>query len=183
MKYVLPVILIFIIGFIAFNAGKSSRVEKTVSEDNYVKINIAELYLILNDDKLTPMHGMDYVFRGRIYLDGGLKKSGYFGVLRVAMVCCAADTVAAGFRIPMEYLPAGIKNGSWVKVYGRAKRVGNDKEGETPLTDKTSKTMSGSPVTVSVRNDYIFLPDKIEETEQPEDGYMYKWSNKPPYNF
>lgn len=184
MKYitsVLTVVMVIVLAFSIFHSRKEK--EEAKFENQYIKLNIAELYMVLNDDKMTTMHDMSYVFRGRVYLDSALEKSGYFGVLRVAMVCCAADTIAAGFRIPAKYLPEGTKNGDWVKVYGKAKRIGRDKEGETDLSDKASRTMSGSPISVSVRNDFIFVPDRVEAIDIPDDGYMYKWNQSGPYNY
>lgn len=184
MKYittVITVIMVIVLAFSIFHNRQKKEVQ--AFENKYIKLNLAELYMILNDDKMSKMHGMDYVFRGRVYLDSALEKEGYFGVLRVAMVCCAADTIAAGFRIPAKYLPEGTENGAWVKVYGKAKRIGKDKEGETVLGDKSSRTMSGSPISVTVRNDFIFVPDKIEKIERPDDGYMYKWNESGPYNY
>lgn len=183
MKYILPVFSVLLICLLIYKMPFAEGITQTSSEDKYIKINIGELYLILNDDRLAPLREKDYVFRGRVYLDSGLRQNGYFGVLRVAMICCAADTVAAGFQIPLEYLPEGTANGSWINVYGRLNRLNDNKEWETDLNDKSSRSMSGAPQVVSVRNDFIFLPDKLEETEGPQDGYMYKWNTKPPYNF
>ena len=152
-------------------------------EKNYTALNLAELYMILNSSDMKTESADKYVFRGRAYLDSTLTEHGYFGVLRVAMVCCAADTIAAGFRVPIKYLPKGAENGTWVKVYGTAVKVSDDKGKETQLNDRASRTMSGSPIDVSVRDDYVFRPDKIEKTEIPDKGYMYKWRLKPPYNY
>jgi uncharacterized membrane protein YcgQ (UPF0703/DUF1980 family) len=178
MNRIILLILTTLLSLSACNSGEK------ISEfdQNYRKINIAELYMLMGNQDMQQMHGDPFVFRGKIFIEPELTKQGYFGIVRVAMVCCAADTVAVGFKINMKQLPTGLENGDWVKVYGHNEKSGKAAE-VMEIEDKTTKNSLGIPIYVLVPNDFIFIPDKIETIQTPDDGYIYYFSTSPPFHY
>lgn len=184
MKKLLLAVLLggaFIAAGISLTGGKET--EQPIRVGEYIKINIAELYLIIDNPAKRSMLGEKFIFQGQIYEDPEFRDAGFFSVLRIAMVCCAADMVGLGFRVPLEYQPADISHGSWVNIRGH---LVCDEPAPSLPDQENQEDLSGMrnmPVSLSVRSDCRFIPDKITPIDQPDIAYIYFWNSEPPYYY
>jgi len=153
------------------SAPKDSRVRK--DNTDYIKINVFELYELCDTNE-KAVKGKSYVMRGIVHKPTHLTDKGQFGLMRIVMWCCAADSTAYGFRVPYTQLDS-IKDGTWIKIYGRPiKKTSLD---EDVTTDKTFATYD------DIQKEWIFDVDHVETTHEPKDPFITYWSRKEPFKY
>lgn len=70
----------------------------TYANKEYVRINLAELFLLERRDRPDELAGR-YVFRGAVTRHPTLDAQGAVAVFRVSLYCCLADATAGGFAV------------------------------------------------------------------------------------
>lgn len=70
----------------------------TYADKEYVRINLAELFLLERRDRPEELAGR-YVFRGAVTRHPTLDAQGAVAVFRVSLYCCLADATAGGFAV------------------------------------------------------------------------------------
>ncbi|WP_035067786.1 hypothetical protein [Nitratidesulfovibrio termitidis] len=70
----------------------------TYADKEYVRINLAELFLLEQRDRPEELAGR-YVFRGAVTRHPTLDAQGAVAVFRVNLYCCLADATAGGFAV------------------------------------------------------------------------------------
>lgn len=141
---------------------------------DYIKINTFELYELC-DSKGHEFTGKPFVMRGIVYKPEHLISMGEFGLMRISMWCCAADSTAFGFRIPYDNLNS-LKKGSWVKVYGHLEKQSGNKS-------KNSDSKSNFAKYDEIHKKWYFKADYIETTDKPEKPFITYWSSKEPFYY
>ncbi len=134
----------------------------------YVRMNLAELFL-LADQRPTDAPAR-FVVRGVVRRSPALDGQGQALVSRVAVVCCLADAVAAGFLADLGHTPQG----QWVEVYGRLEPLG-----AAPRSSDLPKTPEAA---VTVCNERFRIDaEGVVPVSQPEMPYIFEFSEKEPY--
>ncbi len=145
----------------------------------YVRLNLGELYVIAGSkdpDKLSN----NYVVRGIVYKNADLAKNHECGLVRIVIVCCAADALAVGIRFP-DANTARLETGKWVKIYGHLqKRTSSSNEQYNNISLSSQQVYITDSRLV---NEWYLAPDRIESLPEPTDPYIMKWSEKEPYNY
>ena len=153
--------------------------EELLGGKDYIRVNLGELYVITGSkdpDKLSK----NYVVRGIVYKNADLAKNHECGLVRIVIVCCAADALAVGIRFP-DANTARLETGKWLKIYGHLQKM-------TSSSNEQYNNISLSSQQVYITdsrlvNEWYLAPDRIESLSEPTDPYIMKWSEKEPYNY
>jgi uncharacterized membrane protein YcgQ (UPF0703/DUF1980 family) len=139
----------------------------------YIKINLAELYML--SEKEGPFRiGTHYVVRGMVKRSPTLDSSGQIALIRNAVFCCLADSVAMGFRMQSSDVDK-LADGQWVEVYGTLSRLAEE------LPDHALQT-EGLHLTL-LNESYTLTPSKIVSIEAPEIPFMFDFKEQEPYAY
>jgi hypothetical protein len=139
----------------------------------YIKINLAELY-VLSEKKEPVKISAHYVVRGIVKRSRPLDSLGEFALIRNAVFCCLADSVAMGFRVQYDD-PEELADGQWAEVYGTL----------SPLTQELADPefqAEGLHLTV-LNESYGLTPTKIVSIEEPEIPFMFDFEEQEPYAY
>jgi hypothetical protein len=163
----------------------------------YIRINTVELFGVCEEEPHKT--GERYTVRGIVLRTPELDSAGQFVVARLAVFCCLADAVAAGFRVQGDGAAQGLRNGQWVQVYGKLEEAPSGSsppelhfEGdaddwhnqhaqaqESPLSELPFK----GAVATAIHPRYIIAPDKVSITEEPELPFIFEFRGVEPYAF
>jgi uncharacterized repeat protein (TIGR03943 family) len=132
----------------------------------YLKLNTAELvYLLMG--KPDEIMDQPIALRGVLKKSPSLDSQGRFALLRVNMVCCVADSMAMGVMVTGDET-ANIKDGRWVRVFGRVQGLAE------PYRIKERITVDGIPSTV-IHEKAVLVADAVETTGRPRFPYLYEF--------
>ena len=167
----------------------------------YVRLNVAELYLLTETDGLTPPQR--FVTRGVVRRTPALDAAGEFALVRMSVICCLADAVAPGFTVrppgvpPEVEAPGGassaedspgggqlaatlaapsLPDGSWVRVYGRLE----------PLPEKAPHGDAVSlpgVIGTFVSHGWRIVPDRVEPVGPPEIPFIFEIRDAEPFAY
>ncbi|WP_449241866.1 TIGR03943 family putative permease subunit [Desulfovibrio sp.] len=134
----------------------------------YVRMNLAELFLLADQrPKDAPAR---FVVRGEVRRSPALDGQGQALVSRVAVVCCLADAVAAGFLADVGDLPQG----RWVEVYGRLEPLARaPRSADLPRSPEAAVTVCNEHYRIAVEGAVPVSP--------PEMPYIFEFREKEPY--
>ncbi len=143
-----------------------SRVRREGRE--YVRLNLAELFILADQrPKDAPTR---FVVQGLVRRSAKLDKLGLAAVSRLAVVCCLADAVEAGFLADLGDAPAG----DWVEVYGRLEILADPKAAKSPPRNPEAA--------VSVLNEhYRIVPEAVVRVDPPQMPYIFEFRDKEPF--
>ena len=145
----------------------------------YIRLNLGELYVI-TDSKDPDKSSRNYVVRGIVYKNADLAKNHECGLVRIVIVCCAADALAVGIRFP-DANTARLDTGKWIKIYGHLQKRASPSNEQYNNINLSSQQVY---ITDSrLANEWYLAPDRIESLSEPTDPYIMKWSEKEPYNY
>lgn len=135
----------------------------------YVRMNLAELFLLADQrPKDAPAR---FVVRGEVRRSPALDGQGQALVSRVAVVCCLADAVAAGFLADVGDAPQG----RWVEVYGRLEPL----KGKLPPASKLPRNPEAA---VTVCNEHHRIKvEGVVPVSPPEMPYIFEFREKEPF--
>jgi len=145
----------------------------TVDGAEYIKINLAELYMLTEKKEPNKMD-THYVVRGMVKRSRALDDLGQFALVRNAVFCCLADSVAMGFRVLYDGSEE-LADGQWVEVYGTL----------SPLTQGLPDPefqSEGLHLTL-LSESYGLTPSKIVSIEEPEIPFMFDFKEQEPYAY
>ncbi|MES9996859.1 hypothetical protein [Desulfovibrio aminophilus] len=145
---------------------ESSRV--TFEGREYVRMNLAELFL-LADQRPTDAPAR-FVVRGVVRRSPALDGRGQALVSRVAVVCCLADAVAAGFLADLGDAP----DGRWVELYGRLEPLG------PPLSAASLPRNPEAAVTVCNER-FRIEAEGVVPVSPPGMPYIFEFREKEPF--
>jgi hypothetical protein len=172
------VVLCIMTPFAKVHSAVSKPVRVIQDGQEYIPINIIELYMVLNNN---PPKKVDqiidhnrYVLRGFIYRNSKLDHVANFAVLRGVISCCIADACAFGFRIKSDVFKQYV-NGEWVKVYGKLARFKPDQLENAVEIESSANS--------EVKEDFMLVPDKIEVDREPKSPFVLDWKDKEPFSY
>lgn len=172
------IILCLISPSLKLHAESRKYSRENLNGAQYIPINIAEMFMILYNNPpkkvMEIINKNNYVFRGFIYRNNKLDKVSNIVALRVAMVRCFADTCAYGFRIQVDNV-SQFKNDEWVKVYGHINKIKPDRLEQSVDIESAANT--------EVKEDYMFVADKIEPDRDPPSPFMTEFKEKEPFAY
>lgn len=140
----------------------------------YIKINLGELTMIGEgelDDRMTRL----YVVRGIVKRSPELDARGQFVLFRVLMWCCYADAVAVGIRVQGDEQIVGLRDGQWVRVYGKLHQL--------PSGQSTPRVQVKGVLSKSFNRFHSLIAAKVEEIEPPAIPYMFEFRRTEPYAY
>lgn len=141
---------------------------------SYTKINTGELYFLAREG--TPRDlDQNFAVRGIVARTPELDALGYFALLRVNFVCCAADAMAMGVLVAYPDVRR-LEPGQWVRVLGRPRVLDSATKLPPPpgVNDAFYSTVSKK----------IVLPaEEVEPVYRPAKQYMFELSAEKPYNY
>ena len=140
----------------------------------YTKINLGELTMIGEgelDDRMTGL----YVVRGIVKRSPELDARGQFVLFRVLMWCCYADAVAVGIRVQGDKQIVGLRDGQWVRVYGKLHQL--------PSGQSTPRVQVKGVLSKSFNRFHSLIAAKVEEIEPPAIPYMFEFRRTEPYAY
>jgi hypothetical protein len=152
----------------------------TWQDQEYIKLNIGELYLLVQkiqpdiDPEDSPVLKNRYVLRAVVKHHPELKKNGQFMLMRAVVWCCLADATGTGFRVPYDNLDL-LPDGAWVQVYARLQKLPKRAPAIYMLLDKTRVSW--------INPDFILVPDRIVKVSPPDFPYIFERETKEPYNY
>ncbi|MEG6506910.1 hypothetical protein [Nitratidesulfovibrio sp. 1201_IL3209] len=174
----------------------------TYGGTEYVRINLAELFLLEQRDRPEELAGR-YVFRGAVTRHPALDAQGAVAVFRVSLYCCLADATAGGFAVrpgvrepagkphadarpapepgtaPTRPVPAsrdilaGLGDGQWVEVYGHLTRE--------KLPAKLARLAPRDVFAGSLNSGWVFTADAVRLIPPPGDPFIFQWREAEPY--
>jgi hypothetical protein len=149
----------------------------TMNGSEYVRINLAELYMLSNDAKNRPNGppALGYVVRGIIKRDARMDHLGQFALVRNTVFCCLADSVGMGFRVQYGSHVDELSDGQWVEVYGTVK-------GLPEAMPDLGLRIKGMNLTV-LSDSHILIADKIVGIEAPEIPFIIDIRSAEPYAY
>ena len=145
----------------------------TVDSVEYIKINLAELYM-LTEKKGPNKMATHYVVRGIVKKSHTLNNLHQFALIRNTVFCCLADSVAMGFRVQYDDLDK-LADGQWAEVYGTLSRSAQ----EVPDSGLQNK---GLHLTV-LNESYLLTPFKIVTIEEPEIPFIFDFREDEPHAY
>ena len=140
----------------------------------YIKINLGELAMIGEgelDDRMTRL----YLVRGIVKRSPELDELGQFVLFRVLMWCCYADAVAVGIRVQGDEQIVGLRDGQWVRVYGKLHQL--------PSGQSTPRVQVKGVISKSFNRFHSLIAAKVEEIEPPAIPYMFEFRRTEPYAY
>jgi hypothetical protein len=141
---------------------------------SYTKINTGELYFLAREGTFQELD-QDFVVRGVVARTPEMDAMGYFALLRVNFVCCAADAMAMGILVAYPDVQQ-LEPGQWVRVLGHPRVLDSGTKLPPPpsVNDAFYSTVSKK----------IVLPaDEVEPVYRPVKPYMFELSAEKPYNY
>lgn len=140
----------------------------------YTKINTGELYFLANEGADQEVF-QDFAIRGQVGRTPELDQMGYFALLRVNFVCCAADATAMGILVAYPDV-RNLEPGQWVRVLGHPEVLNNPEKLPLPpiLNDAFYSTVSKK---------IVIQPDDVTPGYRPAKPYMFELSAEKPYNY
>jgi hypothetical protein len=171
----------------AFQAGLTvrdytdKRPSIVIHGREYVKINLAELYLLCEKKDPVKM-GKSYVVRGIIRRSRALDSLGQVALIRTAVFCCLADAVAMGFRMSDNLQNDRgdgrmdeLADGRWVEVYGKIESF--------PHKQPEARLHVQGLLPPVLSDSHCFVPDQIIPIKEPEIPYMFEFRKSEPYAY
>ena len=146
----------------------------TMNGSEYVRINLAELYLHCDDAQIGPQ-AMRYAVRGIVKRDQRMDRLGQFALVRNTVFCCLADAVGMGFRVQYNGRVDELADGQWVEVYGTVK-------GLTEAMPDLALRIKGMNLTV-LNETHLLVADKTKGTKKPEIPYIIDIRSTEPYAY
>ena len=146
----------------------------TMNGSEYVRINLAELYLHCDEAKSGPSV-MRYAVRGIVKRDPRMDRLGQFALVRNTVFCCLADSVGMGFRVQCGGRVDEFTDGQWVEVYGNVK-------GMPETMPDLGLRIKGMHLTV-LNDTHILVADKAKGTKEPEIPYIIDIRSIEPYAY
>lgn len=154
------------------SAPEQSRLR--FENQEYIKINLGELTIIGEGELDDEMTGL-YVVRGIVKRSAELDELGQFVLFRVFMWCCYADAVAVGIRVQGDGQIEGLRDGQWVRVYGKLHQLPSGLAGP--------KLRVKGILSKSVNRFHGLTADKVEEIEPPAIPFMFEFRRTEPYAY
>ncbi len=152
-------------------ADQAPRV--TMDGHDYVRINLAELYMLCKNPQPGKMD-QRFVVRGIVHRSPRLDRLQQFALLRNVVFCCLADSFGAGFRVQSGPLDK-LADGQWVEVYGTLKRSAKQlPDPHLHIEDMRYYDLSES---------YVLVPTKVIAISEPEDPYIFDCRTDEPFAF
>jgi hypothetical protein len=158
------------------NQGQDQDLDSTVFFNGkpYLKINTAELYYLLKKGDMDKKVEA-FVVRGIVKRSAELDRMGQFALLRVNMVCCAADAMAMGVTVSSKDLDK-LSDGEWVRVFGKMRPLQSaQKLMELPTLDSIPYTM--------IYDKAVLRADEVEIVGRPEAPYMFELPGDTGYHY
>ncbi|NDV28718.1 hypothetical protein [Desulfovibrio sp. JC010] len=163
--------------------GQEQRSDSDIKESlngiTYTKINVYELYDIC-ERKDNALIGGNYVMRGVVYNEKQLGKDTSFVLMRHNLWCCPDHSISFGFRVNFDKAES-LRNGQWVKVYGKLEKGALDAEAAMPSAEEMER-INLAP-NVDVEKNWIFTASKVEKVSAPEQLYITYWNTKEPFYY
>ncbi|MDR3044516.1 MAG: hypothetical protein LBU75_09690 [Desulfovibrio sp.] len=143
----------------------------TYADKEYVRINLAELFLLERRDRPDELAGR-YVFRGAVTRHPTLDAQGAVAVFRVNLYCCLADATAGGFAVrPGVQEPAGKRPADGAAVSSGSGPSGSGSSGAAhavqPNPVRQSKSGPASPAPAGQAAPVDFAPAPGAAPTQP----------------
>lgn len=152
--------------------NKQPRV--TINGSEYVRINLAELYLHCDDANNGPSD-MRYAVRGIVKRDQRLDRLGQFALVRNTVFCCLADAIGMGFRVQYGGRVNELTDGQWVEIYGTVK-------GLPEAMPDLGLRIKGMNLTV-LNETHLLVADQAEGTKEPGIPYIIEIRSTEPYAY
>lgn len=155
---------------VALPAPEDTAARETLDGHEYVRLNLAELFLLL--DRHQAEVPARFTARGVVRRTPELDRLGLFVIERVAVTCCLADAVAAAFLVHGD--PSGLREGRWVAVYGRAE----------PLSDRSlaRKILRTPGVSMTVVNEkFRIAAEAVTPIPAPDMPYIFDFHEREPF--
>jgi DUF1980 C-terminal domain len=146
----------------------------TMSGREYVRINLAELYLHCDEAKNGPA-AMRYAVRGIVKRDPRMDRLDQFAIVRNTVFCCLADSVGMGFRVQYDGRVDELTDGQWVEVYGTVR-------GTPETMPDLGLRIKGMNLTV-LNETHILAADQARVTKEPEIPYIIDIRSTEPYAY
>jgi uncharacterized repeat protein (TIGR03943 family) len=140
----------------------------------YTKINTGELYFLAREGSLQELDD-DFAVRGIVARTPDLDALGYFALLRVNFVCCAADAMAMGVLVEYANVKT-VESGQWVRVLGRPRAL--EKNAQLPPPPVMNKVFYST-----VAKEFVMIADEVKSVYRPAKPYMFELSVEKPYNY
>jgi len=122
-----------------------------IDEIRFPSIDLTDLYYESREDSEFSKE-REFMTLGVVKRLPELDLEGHFILMRMLMVCCVADALAVGFRVPYEKV-SDLKDGDWMMV------CGNLAKSEMQL--QTPQFRFGTAMFSSVSEIYLIEPEKV----------------------
>ena len=140
----------------------------------YIKLNLGELRNLIMQQPAQALGG-HWLLRGFIYRQPQLEARGQAAMLRNAVFCCLADSVALGFVLESPEL-AGLDNGQWVQVYARLEPA----QLSPALLEKVK--LPGVFIT-NLDQKHLLKPLRVVKIDAPQIPYMFGFRDQEPFAY
>lgn len=145
----------------------------TVDGREYTRINLAELYQL--GEKPESEESPKFVaVRGFVQRSEELDSQGQFAILRTAVFCCLADSVAMGFRVRYDRVKE-LADGQWVEMYATFER--SPKKLPAPALRVQGITL------VVLSKSALLVPSKTIPIDEPEIPYIFDIREHEPFAY
>lgn len=142
-----------------------------IDGDEYIRINVAELYVGEQEGTVTP--GQAYAMQGTVLRTKELDQAGYIGLGRLLIQCCFADAVGVVSLVKVDD-PGAYKEGAWARVAGVVEKG-------TPFPG-SSITVKGA-LTLVRSERFSLRAESVEETKMEGLPFIFEIRPAPPYAY
>jgi len=147
----------------------------TYQDNEYVPLNLGELYLMAKFDEQI-LRESKFAVRGIVRRQQKFDAKNQILLARIAVTCCLADAAVVVYRVAVPD-PEMFTDGQWLLALGSV-RKDVLRESEMP-----EEIIINEIRYFTIEPDYIFAADIVKEANPPEFAYMFSFKTEEPFAF